>query len=143
MQLTLYHMLDQPPTEAPCIFVLEPDDDVRPALRDNLHHWGYQVIIAIDEEDALQRAQGGRKPFNLILLSQSGQSIDELMAIGRSIRQSTEMGSQTPILVMADDYGADLEGRDIQIGEHEYVTYLEDGEQLKGILQQLCPLREG
>jgi hypothetical protein len=26
------------------------------------------------------------------------------------------------------------------VGDHEYVTYLEDGEQLKRILQQVCPV---
>lgn len=132
--------LDQPTMKPPCIFVLEPDDDVRPALKHNLQHWGYQVIIAIDEEDALQRIQAGQKSFDLILLNQSGCSIDEMLAIGRQIRQSTERDSQTPTLVMAERYGADLEGQDIQMGNNEYVTYLEDGEQLKSILQQLCSI---
>ncbi len=34
----------------------------------------------------------------------------------------------------------DLEGQNIQMGENEYVTYLKDGQQLKNILQQLCPV---
>jgi CheY-like chemotaxis protein len=133
-------MLNQPTTKAPCIFVVEPDDDVRPALKHNLHHWGYEVVMAIDEEDALQRIQAGQTHFDLILLNQSGRSLDEMRAIGQQIRQSTERDSQTPIVVLAERYGADLEGQDIQVGDHEYVTYLEDGEQLKRILQQVCPI---
>jgi CheY-like chemotaxis protein len=133
-------MLDQPTTTAPCIFVLEPDDDVRPALKHNLQHWGYNVVMAIDEEDAIQRIQARQNHFDLILLIQSNRSLDEMMAIGQQIRQSTERDSQTPIVVLAERYGADLEGQDIQVGDHEYVTYLEDGEQLKRILQQVCPV---
>lgn len=133
-------ILNQSPMKAPCIFVLEPDDNVRPALKHNLQHWGYQVIMAIDEEDAMQRIQGGQKHFDLILLNQSGRSLDDMMAIGQQIRQNTERDSQTPIVVMAERYGADLEGQNIRVGDSEYVTYLEDGEQLKSILQQLCPI---
>ena len=133
-------MLEQPTTKAPCIFVLEPDDDVRPALKHNLQHWGYNVVMAIDEEDVSQRIQAGQNRFDLILLDQSNRSLDQMMAIGQQIRQSTERDSQTPIVVLAERYGADLEGQDIQVGDQEYVTYLEDGEQLKRILQQACPV---
>lgn len=133
-------MLDQPSSKAPCIFVLEPDDNVRPALRHNLQHWGYKVIMAIDEEDAIQRIQAGQKAFDLILLNQSNQSINETMAIGQQLRQATERGSQTPIVIMAERYGTDLEGQNVQVNDNEYVTYLEDGEQLKRILKQLCPI---
>ncbi|HEY9763628.1 MAG TPA: response regulator [Trichocoleus sp.] len=135
-------ILAQLPMKAPFIFVLEPDDDVRPALKQNLQHWGYDVVMAIDAGDAIQYLRGGQTRFDLILLNQNNQSIDEILAIGQQIRQSTERDSQTPILVMAERYGADLEGQDIQVGGHEYVTYLEDGEQLKSILQKLCPIQE-
>lgn len=133
-------MLNQRPKTAPCIFVLELDDDVRPTLKHNLHHWGYNVIVAIDEEDALQRAQGGRDHFDLILLNQYGQVIEALMEIGQQIRQSTELNSAAPIVIIAECYGTDLEGQDVQVGDNEYVTYLEDGQQLKNILQRLCPI---
>lgn len=96
--------------------------------------------MAIDEEDALQRIQVGQQSFDLILLNQSDRSLDQMLAIGQQIRQSTEQDSPTPILVMAERYGADLEGQDIQFGDTEYVTYLEDGEQLKRILKKLCPI---
>ena len=133
-------MLNQPTTKAPCIFVLEPDDDVRPALKHNLQHWGYNVVMAIDEEDVSQRIQAGQNHFDLILLNQSNRSLDQMLAIGQQIRRSTERDSQTPIVIMAERYGADLEGQDMQMGDQAYVTYLEDGEQLKRILQQVCPV---
>lgn len=133
-------MLDQQPLKVPCIFVLEPDDNVRPALKHNLQLWGYQVIMAINEEDAMQRIQAGQKSFDLILLNQTDRSLDELMAIGQQIRQTIGLDNQIPVLMMAEHYGADLEGQNIQVGDNEYVTYLEDGEQLKSILRQLCPI---
>ncbi len=37
------------------IFLVEEDNDGRPALRENLKNNGYNVTLAIDEEDALDR----------------------------------------------------------------------------------------
>lgn len=132
--------MNQLPTSSPSIFVLESDDDARPLLKHNLQTWGYQVIIALDAADAMQRTQDGREHFDVILLNQTGQSIDELMAIGWHIRHSTKLDSLAPIIIMAERYGIDLEGQDIQVGDNEYVIYLEDGQQLKVILQRLCPV---
>lgn len=130
--------MNQSPKISPCIFVFEPDDDVRPVLKDNLQAWGYQVIIALDKADAIQRSQEGR--FDLILLNQYGYQIDELMAIGQQIRQASDPGNLIPIIILAEEYETDLEGQDTQVGDHEYVSYLEDGQQLKRILQRLCPV---
>jgi len=135
-------MLGQSQSKAPCIFVLEPDDNVRPALKRNLQHWGYQVIMAIDEEDAIQRIQGGQTSFDLILLNQSDRSIDEMMAIGRQLCQSIERDSQIPIIIMSERYGVDLEGQDIPVSDNEFVTYLEDGEQLKHLLHRVARVQE-
>jgi hypothetical protein len=41
---------------------------------------------------------------------------------------------------MAEQYGADMEGKDVQVDETEYVTFLEDGEQLMNLLHRLCPV---
>ena len=132
--------MHQRTTSSPHIFVLDPDDDARPMLKHNLQTWGYQVVIALDEEDAIQRTQKGRDRFDLILISQVGQTVDEWIAIGQQIRQNTVLDSRTPIIIMAERYGTDLEGKDIQVGDNEYVSYLEDGQQLKTILQRLCPV---
>ncbi|MDZ8183719.1 MAG: hypothetical protein RMX96_02505 [Nostoc sp. ChiSLP02] len=132
--------MNQLRTTSPCIFVVEPDDDVRPVLKYNLQTWGYEVIIAVDEEDAIQRTQRGRDRFDLILLNQDAKSIDEAIAFGAQIRQSTQLDSFIPIIIMAEKYGEDMEGQNIQVGDNEYVTYLEDGQQLKNILYRLCPM---
>ena len=124
----------------PTILIVEPDDQVRPALIHNLRRWGYRVIVALDEEDATERVKNGGLQADVILLNQMQQSIDQFVNIGRSIRQSAERSTNTPIVIMAERYGNDLEGQDVQVGEREYVTYLEDGQQLMNLLHNLCPI---
>jgi len=33
-----------------------------------------------------------------------------------------------------------LEGKDVQVGDREYVSYPEDGQQLMDLLQKICPV---
>ncbi|BCL36351.1 hypothetical protein [Nostoc sp. MS1] len=132
--------MNQLRTTSPCIFVVESDDDVRAVLKYNLQNCGYEVIMALDEDDAIQRTQRGRDRFDLILLNQFGKSINEMIVFGQQIRRNTELNSRTPIIIMAEKYGEDMEGQNIQVGDHDYVTYLEDGQQLKNILYRLCPV---
>ena len=127
---------DTPPT----ILMFELDDDTRLLLKQNLYNWGYRVLVAIEEEDAIAMARGGRDHPDLILLNQVKLPIDEFVKMGRRIRQGAELPSSTPIVVMAERYGEDMEGKDIKVGESEYVTYLEDGEQLMNLLHRLCPI---
>jgi DNA-binding response OmpR family regulator len=119
--------------------MIELDDDTRPILKKNLYNWGYRVIVALEEEDAIALARGWRDRPHLILLNQVKLTIDEFINMGRRIRQGSELPSSTPIVVMAERYGEDMEGKDVKVGESEYVTYLEDGEQLMNLLHRLCP----
>jgi DNA-binding response OmpR family regulator len=125
---------------SPTILMIEWDDDTRPLLKHNLHHWGYRVIEALEEEDAIALARGVRDRPGLILINQIDLPIDEVINMGQRIGQGAELPSRTPIVVMAERYGEDMEGKDVQVGESEYVTYLEDGEQLMNLLHRLCPI---
>jgi DNA-binding response OmpR family regulator len=124
----------------PTILIIELDDDTRPLLKQNLRGWGYRVVVALEEEDAIALARGVRDRPNLILLNQVKLSIDDFVNMGRRIRQGAELPSSTPIVVTAERYGEDMEGKDVKVGETEYVTYLEDGEQLMNLLHRLCPV---
>jgi DNA-binding response OmpR family regulator len=124
----------------PTILMIELDDDTRPLLKQNLRNWGYRVIEALEEEDAIALARGVREHPDLILLNQVKLSIDDFFNMGRRIRQGAELPSSTPIVVTAERYGEDMEGKDVKVGESEYVTYLEDGEQLMNLLHRLCPV---
>jgi PleD family two-component response regulator len=127
---------DGPPT----ILMIELDDDTRPLLKHNLRNRGYRVIEALEEEDAIALARGERDRPDLILLNQVDLLIDEFINMGRRIRQGAELPSCTPVVVTAERYGADMEGKDVKVGESDYVTYLEDGEQLMNLLHRLCPV---
>ena len=125
---------------SPIILMVEPDDDTRPLLKHNLKHQGYRVIVALDAEDAIERLMGGFHCPDLILLNQFGQSTEEAIETGRRICNTSELSKNTPIVVLAERYGEDLEGQDVQVGDREYVSYPEDGQQLLNLLQRLCPV---
>ncbi|MBD2123555.1 response regulator transcription factor [Trichocoleus sp. FACHB-262] len=125
---------------SPIILVVEPDDETRPLLKHNLNHQGYRVIIALDAEDAIERMMGGFHCPELILLNQFRQSIEEAVGTGRRIRTTSGIAKDTPIVVIAERYSVDLEVKDMQVGDREYVSYPEDGQQLMNLLQKLCPV---
>ncbi|NEQ23079.1 MAG: hypothetical protein F6K28_28780 [Microcoleus sp. SIO2G3] len=110
------------------------------AISQNLRNQGYHVVVALNEADAIERTKGGSFCPDLILLNQVGRSIQEYAAMGQRICNSTGIANHTPIIVMAERYGADMEGKDVQVDEAEYVTYLEDGQQLINLLHRLCPV---
>lgn len=119
------------------IFLVEEDEDVRPNLRRNLRKYGYRVLLAVDEEDALDRVGDGVVPADLVLLDLIGKSTDEVLQIGRRIREHAKYDGHTPLVMLAEKYGADVEGTDVNIGGNDWITYLEDHEQLKQLLARL------
>lgn len=125
-------------SQQPTILLIEPDDQTRPILKKNLSRWGYRIIIALDPEDALDRMQGKQEIIDVILFNQDGFATEALLSLGREIRQIIHLAWQVPIVVMALRYGEDLEGQDVALGEEQYVSYLEDGQQLRDLLQKLC-----
>ena len=125
---------------ATTLFLIEPDYAVLPLFRQNLRDWGYQVVVALDAEDALQRTQCSSEAFDLILLNQVRQPLDHLIAFGRQLRQQAKLPPSVPIVVLAETYDAALEGQNVPVGDSAYVAYLEDGEQLKTLLHKLCPV---
>lgn len=125
----------------PTILVIEQDDEIRPIWMHNLCNNGYRVIMVLNEEDAIERMRDGRERPDLILINQVKLPIDEFINMGRRIRESARLASRTPIVVIVEQYGVDMEGKDIKVGESEYATYLEDGQQLMNLLHRLCSNR--
>ena len=123
----------------PTIFLIEGDDDARPLLRKNLKNNSYKVSLAIDEEDALDRVNKGCFSADLVLMDLPDKTVEEILNIGRNIRRKGNLN--VPIVVIAAKYGEDLEGKDVQVTENEYITYLEDGEQLFELLSRLLPIQ--
>lgn len=119
------------------IFLVEEDDDTRPILKHNLQKYGYRVIVALDEEDALERVGGGQVRADLILINLVGKSPEEALSIGRGIREHAKHDGHTPLVVMAEKYGEDLEGTDVNAGGNDWITYPEDGDQLRNLIARL------
>ncbi len=125
---------DTPPT----ILLIEHDDETRPLLMYNLRSQGFRAIVVLEEEDAIERMSGKNTCPDVILLNQVKLSIDEFINMGRRIRRAAGKPCRTPIVVMAERFGVDMEGLDVLVGESEYVTYPEDAQQLMNLLHRLC-----
>jgi CheY-like chemotaxis protein len=119
------------------IFLIEEDDDTRPVLKHNLQVDGYHVLLALDEEDAFQRVEGSGLSADLVLINLVGKSPQDALNIGRRIRRHAKYDGHTPLVVMAEEYGADLEGKDVNVSDNDWITYPEDHDQLKNLLARL------
>ena len=120
------------------IFLVEEDDETRRPLVRNLRGDGYHVIIALDEEDALERVGGGGVPADLVLVNLVGKSAEEALVTGRRIRVHAKCDGHTPLVIVADKYGEDVEGTEANVGGNDWVLYLgEEPNQLRNLLARL------
>ncbi|HZH32686.1 MAG TPA: response regulator [Pyrinomonadaceae bacterium] len=131
--------MNREPGSQPTIFLVEEDDDTRSLLKQNLQTYGYRVLLALDEEDALDHV--GVHHADLLLVNLVGKTPMEVLQIGRRIREHAKYDGHTPLVVMAEKYGPDLEGTDVNMGGNDWVTYLEDPGQLKNLLHRLTSAR--
>src|SRR2546423_14167656 len=93
------------------VFLPEEDDETRRPLVRNLRRYGYRVVVAFDEEDALEKVSG-HAPADLVLLNLVGKSTEEALDIGRRIRAHAKYDGPTPLVVMAERDGEDFGGTD-------------------------------
>jgi len=124
----------------PTIFLIEEDDDTRAVLKQSLPRYGYRLSVAIDEEDALDRVSNGLMSVDFILINVVGKSVEDTLQMGRRIREQAKLDGNTPLIVMAEKYGKDLEGTDENVGGNDWVFYLgEEPKQLQNLLRRLTP----
>ena len=123
--------------QQPTIFLIEEDDETRPLLKQNLQRDGFHIIVAVDEEDAMERVADGQVPANLVLVNLVGKPPEEALETGRKVRERARYDGHTPLVVMAERYGEDLEGSDRNVSGNDWITYLEDHEQLRNLLHRL------
>jgi DNA-binding response OmpR family regulator len=122
----------------PTIFLVEEDDETRRPLVRNLRREGYRVIVAIDEEDALERLSSEQVQADLILINLVRKSADEILSIGRRIREGAKSDGHTPLVVMPDKYDKDVEGTDVHVEGNDWIHYLgEEPGQLHNLLARL------
>ena len=121
----------------PTIFLIEEDDETRRPLVENLKRYGYLVLIALDEEDALARVGGAYVHADLVLVNLVGKSPQEALGVGRKVRVHAKYNGHTPLVVMAEKFGPEVEGTDVNVGGNDWITYPEDAYQLKNLLARL------
>jgi DNA-binding response OmpR family regulator len=120
------------------IFLIEEDDETRRPLVANLRRGGYRVIVATDEEDALERVGGGHVHADLVLVNLVGKPLDEALRIGRGVREHAKYDGHTPLVVMPEKYEKDVEGTDVNVEGNDWIHYLgEEPDQLKNLLARL------
>jgi DNA-binding response OmpR family regulator len=122
----------------PTIFLIEEDDETRRPLVLNLRGYGYRVIVATDEEDALERITGGGIPADLVLVNLVGKPAEYSLSVGRRVRKHAKYDGHTPLVVMPEVYGKDVEGTDVNVEGNDWILYLgEEYDQLKNLLARL------
>ena len=117
------------------IFLIEEDEDTRLLFKEILKKNGYKVLFAINEADALERVSFGRLAVDLVLVDLVRKSTAEMLKTGRRIRRSAKL--DVPLVTIAGEHNDDLRGKNIQIGENDYVVYLEYGKELFDLLSSL------
>jgi len=123
----------------PIILLIEEDDDTRPILKHNLINDGFHVRLALDEDDALDRVVGKNLHVDLILINLIKKTPEEVLSVGRRIREHAKFENQTPLVVLAEKYSKEQEGTDVNIAENDWITYLEEHDQLTKLLRHLLP----
>jgi DNA-binding response OmpR family regulator len=123
----------------PIILLIEEDDDTRPILKHNLINDGFRVLLALDEDDALDRVGGERLQADLILINLVKKTPEEVLSAGRRIREHAKYDGKTPLVVMAEKYTKEQEGTDVHVAGNDWITYLEEHDQLTDLLRSLVP----
>ena len=131
-------MMNEGQTKRPTIFLIEEDDETRGALVSNLRSYGYRVLVAFDEEDALERVGGEGVVADLVLGNLVGKRAEVVLAAGRRVREHARSDGHTPLVVMPEKYDSELEDTEVNVGGNAWVFYLgEEPDRLRHLLSRL------
>ena len=119
----------------PTVFLIESDDDTRPLFKKMLQDNGYNVLLSVDEEDALQKVNDGFVKSDLLIVNLLGKSEQEMLDFGNILREKRK--PNIPLIAVAAKYGDELEGTITQVRENEYIVYLGGGNELFDLLSSL------
>jgi two-component system cell cycle response regulator DivK len=117
------------------VMVVEDFEDNRFMMRRLLEMSGYQVVEAVNGEQAVEVAE--RERPHLILMDLSLPILDGLAAT-RRIRQNREL-RRIPIIAVSAHDTSDFHADALAAGCNDYVTKPIDFEQLETLLSRLLP----
>jgi CheY-like chemotaxis protein len=126
-------------SKPPTVMVVEDFEDNRFMMRRLLEMSGYNVLEAINGEEAVELAK--RELPGLILMDLSLPQLDGLAAT-RRIRQHPELRNVPIVAVSAHDT-ADFHADALAAGCNDYVTKPIDFDQLEALLNRLLPKSSG
>ena len=121
----------------PTIFLLEEDDNTQRPLKANLRKQGFRVLLAVDMEDAFDWFSTGYIQADLLMVNLVRKSPEEALEVGRTLRQRAKYDGHTPLVVLAEKFSRELEGTDVNVSGNDWITYLEDHDQLGNLLARL------
>ena len=122
----------------PTIFLVEEDEVTRRPLVSNLRGYGYRVVVAVDEEDALERVGGGGVNADLVLVNLIGKSAEEVLSVGRRVLAHAQHNGHTHLVAMPEKYDRALEDTEVNVGGDDWIFYLgEEPDRLKNFLARL------
>ena len=119
--------------EPPTVLLVEDTEDNRFMMRRLLEMAGYQVVEAMNGEEAVKLAR--TETPHLILMDLSLPIIDGLAAT-RLIRKFPELQS-TPIIAVSAHDTSDFQSEAIDAGCNSYVTKPIDFNELEQLIRQL------
>jgi CheY-like chemotaxis protein len=114
--------------------VIEDEAETRANMKELLQRSDYRVLIAEDENTAIEQTERQRPDLVVVDLAMPPSDV---LAVGRRIRRRAELGEHVPVVVIASTFEDDLEGQDIKVGAHEYISYMTDFEELENLISQL------
>ena len=131
-------MMNEGQGKQPTIFLIEEDEETRGPLVSNLRGYGYRVVVAVDEEDALGRVDTEGVSADLVLVNLVRKTAEEVLSVARRVREYARYDGDTPLVAMPEKYAKDLEDTEANVGGNDWVFYLgEEPDRLKNLIARL------
>lgn len=121
------------------ILLVEDEQELSVEIKQLLETIGYQVVVASNEKKSLALLAGSKFKVGLILINQRMLS-DEVLAIGRRIREDEHVVASAPVVVLPFEFDRAMEGTDEKVGNGDYKSYIGDWKQLGDLLASLLPI---
>ena len=116
---------------AALILVVEDDHEISDGIERLLKTDGYRIALARHELDAIESVRQARP--DLILLN-STELFDDVLAMVGRIRERTALGDQIPVVFWVEDID---EGEEVAVGGNVYLTRPDSFNQLRDLLARL------